>query len=349
MIRRNIMNSRRYLAITCAAALAAAMVLGCSGCRKRDNSIPGWPWHDPDDPDPDWTEVTEDFGFVPSHIHVYEAPARLQRQNAVAYIAKVDAEKATFSVWGINDMLEGTDDALKTPKEVYDAEGKPAIVINGGFFYSDSGKNYSASVAVNNGALKSVNVNYASEDWITIYYPTRGVFVEHNNGNFEAAWTYYTSAGQHYMYQSPAANSWGNAPLAVPSDSFPEAASVFEAKNAIGGGPVLIKNSKIVNSYREELFDGESGIMCDTRHPRTAIGVTAAKELVLFVCEGRNMTEGVPGYTTAEVAQILLNFGCVEALNLDGGGSSCMLVNGRQTIKPSDGEQRKVANCVMIR
>ena len=45
---------------------------------------------------------------------------------------------------------------------------------------------------------------------------------------------------------------------------------------------------------------------------------------------------------------MLMDLGCVEAINLDGGGSSCMLVNGKETIKVSDGSQRAVASTVMI-
>ena len=44
-----------------------------------------------------------------------------------------------------------------------------------------------------------------------------------------------------------------------------------------------------------------------------------------------------------------MDLGCVEAINLDGGGSSCMLVNGIETIKVSDGAQRAVASTVMLR
>ncbi|HXO73928.1 MAG TPA: phosphodiester glycosidase family protein, partial [Puia sp.] len=42
------------------------------------------------------------------------------------------------------------------------------------------------------------------------------------------------------------------------------------------------------------------------------------------------------GVTLQEEAQIMLSLGCFEALNLDGGGSSCLLINGKETIRPSD-------------
>ncbi|MFA6858608.1 MAG: phosphodiester glycosidase family protein, partial [Bacteroidales bacterium] len=58
--------------------------------------------------------------------------------------------------------------------------------------------------------------------------------------------------------------------------------------------------------------------------------------------------EGVAGLTTEDEAKVLSSLGCVEALNLDGGGSSCMLINGKETIKPSDGKERSVLTAVRI-
>ena len=327
------------------------------GCTKNDTSIPDWPWYDPSDPD-EWVEA-EGYGQLPDYIKVFRSKegVKMKGQNAKAFIAVVDAAKASFNVWGLDDPeLSGSKMSLQTPTEVYNACGAPSIVINGGFFYSDSGTDYAASLAVNNGILLSPNINYASEDWVSVYYPTRAAFIEHNDGKYEAAWTYWIDGSNHFIYQSPAANTWASSPLQQPDASFPCEGAAFEAKNAIGGGPVLIKGGKIVNSYVAELFNGESsGILVDTRHPRTAIGITADNKLVLFVCEGREVTPGINGYTTEEVARILLSYGCVEAINLDGGGSSCMLVNGLETITPSDIDedgkniQRKVGSCVYIK
>ncbi|MBQ0126361.1 MAG: phosphodiester glycosidase family protein [Bacteroidales bacterium] len=329
---------------------AAALVFLALSCTPYDNSIPDWPWADPSDPDPEWTDVTSSFGKLSDGIRVLKAPDRLRGQNAVAYAAVVDLSKASFDVWSIyNPDLDGTDEAFMTPSKFYSENGKPSIVINGGFFYEDSGTYYTSSLAVIGGKLYSPNINYASEDWISIYYPTRAAFIEHNDGSFETGWTYYHDADAHYLYSSPAQNSWASTPLMVPDATFPCEAASLNAKTAIGGGPVLIKDGKIVNSYRQELFDGPTGIMCDERHPRTAIGITADGKLVLFVCEGRDMTEGVPGYKTEEVARLMKGLGCVEAMNLDGGGSSCMLVGGSETIKPSDGSQRAVASFVYIK
>lgn len=329
---------------------AAALLVAALSCTPYDNSIPDWPWSDPSDPDPQWTDVTSSFSTISAGIQILKAPDRLRGQNAVAYAAVVDLSKASFNVWSIdNPDLGGTDEAFMTPSKFYSSKGKPSVVINAGFFYSESGMNFTSSLAISEGRMLSPNITYASEDWITLYYPTRAAFIEHNDGSFEAGWTYFVSEDEHYLYQSPAQNSWAASPLDVPDATFPSEGASLDAKNAIGGGPVLLKGGQIVNSYRQELFDGDSGIMCDGRHPRTAIGVTADRKLVLFVCEGREMTEGVPGYKTEEVARMMKALGCVDAINLDGGGSSCMLVGGSETIKPSDGEQRAVASLVYIK
>ena len=71
--------------------------------------------------------------------------------------------------------------------------------------------------------------------------------------------------------------------------------------------------------------------------------------MILFVCEGRGMTDGVAGMTFEEEAKVLMALGCKAALNLDGGGSSCMLIQGQQTIKVSDGSERPIASVVILK
>ena len=58
--------------------------------------------------------------------------------------------------------------------------------------------------------------------------------------------------------------------------------------------------------------------------------------------------EVAAGVTLAQEAKILLDLGCYKAINLDGGGSSCMLVNGKETIKPSDKEGERPVPAVFL-
>lgn len=331
--------------------ITLVLAAACACAQKGDGLPQEWPWNDPDADDKPFVEVTDgSFGELPDGIRLYKSPEVLQGKPAVAYIATVDLSKHSFHVWGIKDpALSGSTDALQTPTEVYNKKDSPVLVMNGGYFYVDSGTNYSASLAVENGELLSPNINYASEDWITMYYPTKGAFILHSDGTMEASWTYWADVNHHWIYDTPSQNGYGSTPVAQPSATFPCEGRVFEAKTAIGAGPVLIKNGQFQNTWRYECLPGDYDVNCLGRAPRTAVGCTADGLLVLFVCEGREMTEGVPGYSTEDVANILLAFGCKDALNLDGGGSTCLLVNGLETIKPSDGTQRSVGNCIYIK
>lgn len=343
----------------------AAVLALTSSCTdgKANDLVEDWPWEDPEDggqtepetsmtepnqayADMGWVNVSEEYGTLPEYINIYKSPSKLEGRKAVAYIAVADMKSAGWAVWSVkSDLTYKTDDSYKTPSEVYEAKKCP-VVINGGYFFWSDG-NYTSSLAASNGDVLAYNINYASEDWVSVYFPTRAAFLQKANGKFDACWTYVTSGGSHYVYTRPADNSFDKEPLEVPSASFPTYASAFDAETAIGGGPVLLDNGNVMNTWKEEMFD-VGGVEPLSAHPRTAIGVTSDDKLVMFVCEGRNMTDGVAGLTTGEVAEVLKDLGCFEAINLDGGGSSCMLVNGYETIKPCGGSQRAVASAVII-
>lgn len=106
--------------------------------------------------------------------------------------------------------------------------------------------------------------------------------------------------------------------------------------DAVGGDPIL-------------LLDGAPAQVCAScaRQPRTAIGVTATGQILLVVIDGRR-----PGWsrgaTLGELRAILRDLGAVDALNLDGGGSSEMVVDGEVVNRPSDGRERRITNAVLI-
>lgn len=362
-------NSMKMNLPTIAASLTLAL-LSCTDKGSIDIPVNDWPWGDgkeetlpPADTvqkdtavvsfvepnqeyvDAGWVNVRDEYGELPSHINVYRSPEKLENKSVVAYIAVADMSAAKWDVWSVKaDNNYKTSDSYKTPSQVYE-DTEASIIINGGYFHY-SGGNYTSSLAVSDGKVMAYNINYASEDWVTIYNPTRAAFLQKADGKFDACWTYWTGS-VHYTYQIPADNSYDEAPQPVPSATFPGKGVKFAAQTAIGGGPVLINSGEVVNTWSEEMFE-VGGVNPTLDNPRTALGTTADSRLIFFVCEGRNMTEGVAGLTTADVAEVLLDLGCVEAINLDGGGSTCMLVNGKETIKVSDGSQRSVASTVMM-
>lgn len=119
----------------------------------------------------------------------------------------------------------------------------------------------------------------------------------------------------------------------------------WKMETAVGGGPVLLQNGGIKVTNNEELkFVGKA---INDKHPRTAMGYTPDGRLILLVIEGRfpNKAEGA---TLTQEAQMLKEIGCREAVNLDGGGSSTLLINGKRTITPSEKDGQRPVPAVFL-
>ena len=96
----------------------------------------------------------------------------------------------------------------------------------------------------------------------------------------------------------------------------------------ISGGPYLVKNGEIFIDMNEQKLGAIGG-----KNPRTAIGYTADGNLIMIAVDGR---EGASvGMTLRELAGFMQSIGCVNAMNLDGGGSTVMYVNGKVVNMPA--------------
>ena len=116
--------------------------------------------------------------------------------------------------------------------------------------------------------------------------------------------------------------------------------------NCVGGAQWLVKNGTLYGSEAKGtgVFDKETFVQ--HRHPRTAVGVTKNGYIVLAILDGRQKTSR--GASLKEMAQAMLDQGCVKAINLDGGGSSVLIARGLVVNSPSDGQQRPVASQLLV-
>lgn len=95
----------------------------------------------------------------------------------------------------------------------------------------------------------------------------------------------------------------------------------------ISGGPYLVKDGKVYVDIQDQKLLAIGG-----RNPRTAIGYTKDNHFIIVTADGR---EGSSiGLTLKELAYYMQKIGCVNAMNLDGGGSTVMYVKGYITNKP---------------
>lgn len=113
---------------------------------------------------------------------------------------------------------------------------------------------------------------------------------------------------------------------------------------AIGGGPQLVADGQVSVDAAQEGFDDS---FTNDPNPRTAIGQTADGKILLVTVDGRQTLS--KGVSLAQLAQIMRRLGAVNAINLDGGGSTTMAAKGMVVNWPSGtGAERPVADMVLV-
>ena len=126
---------------------------------------------------------------------------------------------------------------------------------------------------------------------------------------------------------------------------FPRIAGDLSGKaNALQAHPLLLQNGEIVCQDTSK-----------SRHPRSLIGVTPQREVIVAVVDGRNKANA-GGVTLQEAAILMQSLGCLDALNLDGGGSSTLYTKTLGVVNhPSDNKKfdhagaRKVNDAICFR
>jgi hypothetical protein len=113
--------------------------------------------------------------------------------------------------------------------------------------------------------------------------------------------------------------------------------------DAIGGGPVLVRDGKAVFRANEAFTPSQMA----PRAPRTAIGQRADGRILMVVVDGRQPGFSV-GMTNFELALALARLGAVRAMALDGGGSSAVAFEGSVLNAPSDGRERPISTALML-
>jgi len=299
-----------------------------------------------------WTNVDSLYQPLPSSIHVYFTNEPIDTGSFRAYylIADIKDKKIDFTV----DTTLGR---RFTPTQFYQKNDQPLVVVNGTFFSFATNQNL--NVVIKDGKLVGYNIHSIpgrGKDTLTYRHPFGSAIGISKKREADIAWVFSDSTKrnffgmqlpiepikdsikslnfEHAIYTTSIITHGGASP----------SLKKWKMRTAIGGGPVLLQNGEIKITNNEELkFAGRA---INDKHPRTAMGYTKDGKVIILVIEGRNAV--AHGATLGQEAQILKDLDCWEALNLDGGGSSCMLVNGKETIKTSDKEGQRPIPAVFI-
>jgi len=113
---------------------------------------------------------------------------------------------------------------------------------------------------------------------------------------------------------------------------------------AVGGGPTIVHSGRVHVTAKQEGF---SSHIASGRAPRTAIGYTPSGVTLMVTVDGRVPKHSV-GCTLNELARMMIELGCTEAINLDGGGSTVMVIDNKPVNRLSAGTERLVSNAIGI-
>ena len=119
---------------------------------------------------------------------------------------------------------------------------------------------------------------------------------------------------------------------------------IWNVEDITNGVPQLIKNGKIDITWEQEKA---SKSFVETRHPRTAVAKLKDGKFLMLTADGRS--EASAGLGLYDLAKYMLELGAVDAMNLNGGGSTTMFLEGKVVNRPSDKEgERKIGDAILV-
>jgi hypothetical protein len=134
-----------------------------------------------------------------------------------------------------------------------------------------------------------------------------------------------------------------------------QALSAFAQRASRTGGSLTVQTAalqstgaspQLLNHGQIGFPSGNQDSFTQSRFPRTLAGVTAGGETLLVTVDGRQA--GSAGVTLLEAAKLMAGLGAVDAVNLDGGGSTTFVTRGTVRNQPSDGSERRVVSALAL-
>ncbi len=300
-----------------------------------------------------WIKVDSLYGDLPPSMHVYKTTDLIDGKANIAYYAIADLKDNSIAF-----TAEGKNKIRMTPSQYYEQNQSPLLVVNCTFFNTTTGDNLNTVIKNNQPVAFNIeSVRGYGKDTVNNYRVFKSAIGINSKRKADVAWLKTDSlkneikASQHSIlptaYPVLTSDRWDSNKQGKTEKRFRHQFKDWHMVTAVGGGPVLVQKADTLITNNEEMqFAGKARY---DKHPRTAMGYTRDNKIIVLVIQGRfpGIAEGAD---FKQEALILKDIGCYEALNLDGGGSSCMLINGKETIKPSDKEgQRAVPAVFMIK
>ena len=286
----------------------------------------------------------QDYGL--EGVEVFKTTSQLNGRNFNAWYAIADPAQVDFRV-----LYPETVGSKKTVASQAEEAGDCLALINGAIY-----GNYNIGVIITEGQMtQQWHGEIEGCYWATdnqLYQITRPVIGVDQNGKAGAYWVGVPQQGTFYYYDRPQPSVTGQAKYGKVSASSPVPAVDWNPYYAISCGPMVLYDGKVCadNSMVDDThyytnFECWNESSVYSAHPdRTAVGVTEDGRIVLFICDGR--IDASQGAYIKELGPIMKSIGCVHAMNLDGGGSTGMWIDGSGMINHKDDSWRAVKSTI---
>ncbi len=279
----------------------------------------------------DWQPMTSVGRNLPSGIQVYSGindtlPLR-------AWYVRIQESRPEITTHVV--MSDDKADNRETVSS-FGSDPGVCVAINGGYFNMSVTPARHGGLLVSNGVLLEPATSGVTRD--SVRYQAARAAIGFVDDAVEIAWV-TTLERTVYAWSEPPAHRPG-----IPADSLDyRAATEWVVTDALSAGPALLKDGSINITADEEVFFGSS---IPDVHPRSAAGLTSDGALILMVVDGRqDVSRGV---YLEELAMLMRGVGAVDALNLDGGGSSALVVDGALLNRPTGGvSEREVMSAIV--
>lgn len=294
-----------------------------------------------------WTKLSK--SSLPSEIELYETTSTLNGRKFHAWYAKGDLSTGKVEVRVNVPSAAATIDA-----QAASFNGDCYLMVNGGYFYNGNHTGLAVINSVKSGSVSAVRGSLTTSDseYNSMYNVTRGAFGVDASGKPNVLWAGTDASGNIYYFDRPLPSVKGENKYGAITSENPTASVSWSPKYALSAGPVLLKDKKVAFDFTEtskgtgyylsnfEVIPGDifgTGVKPD----RTAVGYTEDGKVIFFICDGRIADSD--GATLVELAQIMKGLGCVGAINLDGGGSTGMVVGSEHLNDTSTGNRAVVS------
>lgn len=289
-----------------AVAIAALAATACSDDGVRPS------------PQLTWTPVDSVNATLPPGIRVYAG------RNAVvplrAWYAEIDEASPDIET---RIALSGDLTDRRETVRSFAAAPRACLAVNGGYFSMEQTPAIHAGLLYADGRLYAPATRTVTRDSVT-YRVARAAIGFTPEDDVELTWV-TTEGDSLYAWSRPPPNRPGTA-AELPDGE----ARAWLVRDALSAGPMLVHDGAVRVTTDAEVFFGSA---IPHVHPRTAAGRTRDGKLLVLVVDGRQPES--KGVTLEDLAAIMRELGAVEALNLDGGGSSALVVNGVLLNRPA--------------